>query len=671
MVMTIRPPSPRLRYLVDSHMDGGITGVELAELEVFLRDKESMVYYLRTAEVEAGLRILGQADADDLALQVEPSSSVIMMPDSRNHAWFAIAAMVAILLAALGVVLLSSQRGGGTVEARPASSSSPAAPQSPVVLAALTRSFHADVVRGDLHVGDLTTIASGLVEIECVGGSLILLEGPAQLEFTSLSELTLHYGRCVVRVLRSASKIRVHTPRGSVFTREAEFAVEVSPTGDRVVLGVFEGQTQVRATPGGQPVRVDRGQALRLGSPEGSPEAIASHFDSFLRRFPSREFAWVAPPDCFESTTLDHDLSGLILEPGDYFAHFKWTHGVDALAIHSVELLCDGRPISADSHAGMTGNWHFTEANTYSFTIASQDYRRGQWTLRTRVRALPRSLENVQLPDEFLAKHEDILLADAPGLQEARERIFRHAPARPDSHGLILFDRGLGASTQASLMLHYTFDEGVGETAASSVYSTTGNTLKLINLGFDTDWGPGKIGPGAVRIVSSAGLVRAVDPSSWGVTAPNVSLALWVNLDEDSGHAAPNLAGALNNKTHSHQYLIRADSRGLLAGGFVRDADQTHVIQTLRAPSTAIPKNTWTHLAMTFEQDSRTLKFYLNGILIQEETAKAWTEWGEAVELDFAGLGHPGNYSLSGLYDDVRIYGSVLRPEDIRILAAE
>lgn len=648
-------------------MNGQISRIEIAELEDLLRDEACLDYYLRIAEIEAGLQLVEATGNRLMPPAPAPRHPVVMRHDSHFPILLAAAALAALLLVAS--VLIWHQPKAIRLTETPPPPTTDALPQTATPVVTMSRCYLADLSDRPLHAGDRVSITIGVAEFTTTAGSRIILEAPAQLEFTSPTEFTLLNGRCVVWAPRAVAKTLVHTPLGTVSADDSEFAVEVFAAEGRADIGILEGHALVYLPSDSRPFRLDHEQSLRLGVSENYDEPFDSA--SFLRHFPSQELAWSAPTDGFQASTIDHDLKGLIWGPGDYFVRFKWERGVDALAIHSAELLCDGRVVSTDTHQGMSGNWHYTKDNTYSFTITAQDYRRGHWTLRTGVQVKPRKLADVQLPNEFLAKHEDILLADGPRLTQARQEVFLNATVEPDSEGLIRFEHGLGASTQASLMLHYTFDEGAGETARSSVYSTTGNSLTLTNLGTDTDWAPGKIGSGAVRIISSAGLARAADPASWGVTSPNVSLALWVNLDDSSDQAAPNLAGALNNTTHSHQYLIRADSRGLRAGGFVRDADQIHMIQTLRSPSTAIPENTWTHLAMTFEQESKTLKFYLNGILIQEKTANKWAAWGEAVELDFAGLGHPGNYSLSGLYDDVRIYDSVLKPEDIRILAAE
>ena len=55
----IAPPSSRLRQLVDHHLDGSLTRVEMAELEDQLRTPEAMDYYLQATEIEWRMLDLG------------------------------------------------------------------------------------------------------------------------------------------------------------------------------------------------------------------------------------------------------------------------------------------------------------------------------------------------------------------------------------------------------------------------------------------------------------------------------------------------------------------------------------------------------------------------------------------------------------------------------------
>ncbi len=222
----------------------------------------------------------------------------------------------------------------------------------------------------------------------------------------------------------------------------------------------------------------------------------------------------------------------------------------------------------------------------------------------------------------------------------------------------------LGASVQADLLLHYDFDEGAGGTAASSVNSTADNTLGLLNVGTDTDWAAGVSG-GALEIKTGSGGAGATVPTSWAMTgSSNLTLSLWIYRTGTSA-ANPSLAGALDDQggTWGHQYMIRANASSNYEGrGFLRDNGNVNTIQTASAEPTAeIPLDTWTHLAITFDTTSATLKFYLNGALIDTAVGTGFTNWNDGSNLDYSGIGNPtGNYSIPGLYDEVRLYDEVL-----------
>lgn len=218
---------------------------------------------------------------------------------------------------------------------------------------------------------------------------------------------------------------------------------------------------------------------------------------------------------------------------------------------------------------------------------------------------------------------------------------------------------GLGASVQASLVLHYTFDEGSGTSAASSVNSTAGNTLGLV--AGDTGWSAsGKYGS-AMSVTTNAGGAGAATPGSWATAAADSdrSLTMWVQLS-GGGSSAPSLIGAIDGGTFRHQGIIRRFASTDQVQGFARSGSG-QTVQTTRDASTFLADSTtiWTHVAMTMDGTTGEMKYYQDGVLKQTTPTGTWSGWGPASELTFSGIANPG-FSFHGLYDDARVYDEVL-----------
>lgn len=435
--MIPRPPTSRLRHLVDRRLADTITRIELAELEEALRDPAALDYYLRTTEIEAALRHL---HADNQPQLVEPASLPVAQPPSDHRLLLASAAALVVLLAA-GAIAFALRSNDAFVRI-PDTVSRPTTAAAKVVRQIGSPGDLPDTIR----TGDHLTIGPGLVEIAFHTGAIVLLEGPARFSVTTPSTTRLDSGRCVVRVPYSGPALQVVTPHGTVSGIQAEFAVDVPETGESVNVGVFHGRAHLSGASGNRRVAIAPRHALQHS---GGDEfrSIAFPFESFHRRFPSNELAWSAPPDSFDPTTIHHDLTGLVWGAGTYRIYFRWMHGSDALIIQSAELLLDGNPITADVHDAITGDHHHTRDNSYLVVIPEGAYQKGTWSLRTTVHTNPRKVEHVQLPEDALSNRQEILHADDPRLRAARERIFRTLTTDPDSHGVLLIDRGPAATT--------------------------------------------------------------------------------------------------------------------------------------------------------------------------------------------------------------------------------
>jgi hypothetical protein len=127
----------------------------------------------------------------------------------------------------------------------------------------------------DLHAGRTLDMRSGLAEIECEGGTRLVLQGPTRLTLDSAERVTLHGGRLAARVPPAAAGFTVQTPDAIVVDRGTEFGVSYDERGRGATeIHVFIGAVEVRpmgADTVGDCTELLAGQAVRIAtdSPEG------------------------------------------------------------------------------------------------------------------------------------------------------------------------------------------------------------------------------------------------------------------------------------------------------------------------------------------------------------------------------------------------------------------
>jgi hypothetical protein len=138
------------------------------------------------------------------------------------------------------------------------------------------------------------SIRSGVAVLLGLGGETTTVEGPAELELVSPTQIALHHGRIRVRARTGASGFTVATPVAAIVDLGTEFGVTVLQGGETHV-GVFSGAVEVLRTAPGQPTQSAGGlktwQAARIdpGTPGMTPEPLnASRYPVVL---------FVPPPD--------------------------------------------------------------------------------------------------------------------------------------------------------------------------------------------------------------------------------------------------------------------------------------------------------------------------------------------------------------------------------------
>jgi hypothetical protein len=146
-------------------------------------------------------------------------------------------------------------------------------PEPPKIAARLSTSFDAKwldpgamSLGQDVLEGARLTLLSGVAQLDMVGGAVVVIEGPSDLELTGPDALRLKQGKTAVRIAEGGESFVVDTPTMQVIDLGTEFGVETSASGDEQVM-VFDGSVAL-ADPtdpaSGQPSRADAAPERRL-----------------------------------------------------------------------------------------------------------------------------------------------------------------------------------------------------------------------------------------------------------------------------------------------------------------------------------------------------------------------------------------------------------------------
>lgn len=112
--------------------------------------------------------------------------------------------------------------------------------------------------------GHRLRFASGLVELQVGARGRMVVEGPADLEFTAPDRSVLRRGRVVMRVTPAGHGYRMETPQGAVVDLGTEFGVAVGDDG-KVETHVLEGEVEAYPNGGGM-VLLKRDDALSFSN---------------------------------------------------------------------------------------------------------------------------------------------------------------------------------------------------------------------------------------------------------------------------------------------------------------------------------------------------------------------------------------------------------------------
>jgi hypothetical protein len=197
------------------------------------------------------------------------------------------------------------------------------------------------------------------------------------------------------------------------------------------------------------------------------------------------------------------------------------------------------------------------------------------------------------------------------------------------------------------LVAAYNFDDGAGITAADG----SGNGLNGTVSG--ATWAAGHSG-GALSFNGTNSWVTVADAGVLDFTT-GMTIEAWVNPKALTGWQAVVLKerpGGLAYALYSSDDTNRPPAGYVNIGGSDRSA----------AGASALPLNTWTHLATTY--DGTSLRTYVNGTLTTT-TAAAGSIVTSTGALRIGGNSVWGEY-FNGLIDDVRLYSRALTASQIQ-----
>lgn len=209
------------------------------------------------------------------------------------------------------------------------------------------------------------------------------------------------------------------------------------------------------------------------------------------------------------------------------------------------------------------------------------------------------------------------------------------------------------ANAKEKLLYH--FDEGSGITAADS--SGNNNTLIFTNISWaDTDLTGFSTG-NAIELNGSTSLATANDSDSLDVTG-QISIEAWIKPDTTAGYML-----ILDKGDDTQQDNARSNYRLLQSGtgirfSFYNEEEQIH------ETTGCFSADEIYHVVATFDEDNDTVAMYVNGSLVYIASTETSTMLTNSDDL-YMGRLASGNYSYSGIIDEVRIYNRILPAAEV------
>jgi Concanavalin A-like lectin/glucanases superfamily len=204
---------------------------------------------------------------------------------------------------------------------------------------------------------------------------------------------------------------------------------------------------------------------------------------------------------------------------------------------------------------------------------------------------------------------------------------------------------------QPGLVAAYGFNEGVGVLTLDS--SGQANTGTIAGATWTTN---GRFGSG-LSFNGTNAWVTIDDSPSLDLT-DGLTIEAWVNPSSGTGTRTVLMKEAFSGLA----YALYSTVGGQRPVGYVHTRRDASAVG-----STAVPLNTWTHLAFTF--DGSTLRLYMNGTLVRTSSANGSSSGAiitSAGALRIGGNAVFGEY-FRGIIDEVRVYNRPLSAADIQV----
>ncbi|MCW1925021.1 FecR family protein [Luteolibacter arcticus] len=447
-------PDKELRRLVDGWYDGNLSPEDASRLEQrLLENADAKEYFLEMAELEAAL---------------PPAARAVIATPVRRKPWRRWLQMAAMFILGTGMGgwawhqvatrPVPKSKGAGIAQARITGMLGVTWPQTG---ASHPVEFHQDA--------DTASIESGLLELTFATGTRAIIEGPATFRVNGDNAMRLDHGKLVAEVPKGAEGFRVAYANGEIVDLGTEFALDVPLQPGTAHMGVFRGEIEYH--PKGQKRVVKLIENHAVETTGGNVVTVPFDQSRFTRDIPSREFSWELKEPANRTRTWEYDVTHLIRKPGTYRVIAKWMNGLHGVLLEGAELFWNDTEITSDPHTGFAGFTTATSGNIYQFEVPPENYQRGRWTLRMKVRGesnLPDPLDSrgVLLVEDGLAIASTT--ADFIGTWEylhdgkVFQRIFREdgsAEINIDGRSYQKFSKGSWDVTAGCLSLTVSFTE--------------------------------------------------------------------------------------------------------------------------------------------------------------------------------------------------------------------
>ncbi|MFT4547067.1 MAG: hypothetical protein ACI9UA_001409 [Pseudoalteromonas tetraodonis] len=211
-------------------------------------------------------------------------------------------------------------------------------------------------------------------------------------------------------------------------------------------------------------------------------------------------------------------------------------------------------------------------------------------------------------------------------------------------------------AAQAELVAHWPLDDSAEDLVGNHDGAVSGGVV------FGAEGAAAHTGSAAEFNGSSSTITV---PHSTDLNPASFTLALWANADSTSGFASA-VTSRDDTGASVHGYIIYNDSQGrwnFWSGGGGSPGSWPQL------PGPAVQVGSWTHLAISYEEATQTMRFYVNGTQANSATApNLYSPNGPQAEPFNIGSGadNGGSFYFDGLIDDVALWDEALTVAEIQ-----